>query len=247
MERVPHGFIDELNNVDMRKSRLLVLGLLGLLLLSCEEFTTNMHYTLFSEDELSEICINKDSALSLQIAVSGNKTYDEFVSSRNDYSEEDTIYFISNIGDTVRFSSLNSISINVNYDLATRTVANAEAYTSIVALDPCFMYSIMFGITADKNNNSKIIYKDLFYSRSEYDYKTSIETRFEPKDSSKINILGLKYTYEPVIIMDKAINNCLIIRQYDASSSEILKIIYSRQYGFLVINDKTQILTRMDV
>ena len=211
-------------------------------MVSCRDALINMHYSLFSREELSAIKINQDSAMNLQLRVSNIKTYDEFSSYRKkNYSETDTIHFINEMGDTLKLLEGSSISIQNIPSLSVVTYTNTNLTAALTMLDSVSFESIYFVL---EKGSDKSFYKDIIMTRPNYDYLNGIDVRFFTK-SNISSSENSTMTYEKFEWRNNSIDSCMVFTEFDDSKKELFKIIYSNKYGFLKIKDKQREITRI--
>jgi len=224
----------------MKQIYFLIIGSI-VVFFGCEKTNTIMYYEFFTEEELSNIYINQDSAMNLQVNLSKCITYDEFIVAKTEYKESDTIFFQTEIGDTLKFVAVNAIDVRKN-DAFFRTETGTYAWSEIEPIDSVFIDFVSIGIM--KTSAYDHIERSVFISSSRYKYKNSI---WFDLSGNRVNDTNTYFvvSQEQFVLDNLVIDNCLFIRKFNLLSQEELSIVYSNKYGFIQLKDNQHEITRI--
>lgn len=224
----------------MKQIYFLIIGLV-VLFFGCEKTNTIMYYEFFTEEELSNIYINQDSAMNLQVNLSKCITYDEFIVAKTEYRESDTIFFETEIGDTLKFVAVNAIQVRKN-DAFFRTATGTYAFSEVEPIDSAFIDFVSIGII--KTSAYDHIQRAAYISSQQYKYKNNI---WFDLSGNRVNDTNTYFIVSQgqFVFDDLVIDNCLFLSKFNLLSQEEFSIIYSNNYGFLQFNDNQHEITRI--
>ena len=226
-----------------REIKYIIIMTIGFLsMVSCEDSLVNMHYFLFTREEISTIKINQDSAMNLQTRISNIKTYEEYSDSKKDYFEIDTIHFINEQGDTLKMLESSGIRFIVRPSLSVRTYTNTNLIAGLNMIDSVSFESIYFIL---EKGSDDIFYKDVIMTRPNYDYLNGFDVRFFSQENTTASE-NTTMTYEKFEWRNNSIDSCMVFTKSDNAKNELFKIIYSNKYGFLNIKDNQHEITRVE-
>jgi len=195
---------------------------------SCRDFDKST-YNFFTEEEISEIFINLDSAMQLQTRIEKLENYDEYVGANNRYSEVDTAIFVNEHGETIKSLCTSSIEVQlIPSSFFYPSSSDSWLGSSFTAIDNCFINSLTFALI--KSSSRESIRRDVYFSS----HDSLIDN-----DS-----IGYILSYEPFIWDGEWIENCVKIKGYDKASKEVFKMVYSNKQGFLQIRCRDKEITR---
>ena len=226
-----------------RELKYIIIMTIGFLsMVSCEDSLVNMHYFLFTREEISTIKINQDSAINLQTRISNIKTYEEYFDSKKDYFEFDTIHFINEQGDTLKMLESSGIRFIVRPSLSVRTYTNTNLIAGLNMIDSVSFESIYFIL---EKGSDDIFYKDVIMTRPNYDYLNGFDVRFFSQENTTAS-KNTTITYEKFEWRNNSIDSCMVFTKSDNAKNELFKITYSNKYGFLNIKDNQHEITRVE-
>lgn len=240
------------NLFKMERAKFLIIGLFLVNLFGCKDQTVTMHYNFLDASELSEININQDSAMHFQEIIGKLKTYDEFIVHKyvhnNFYIEIDTVSFLTEMGDTIIFKATSQLVVNEVTSYLSRTDTQISVSSNLEPLEHCFISSIGYDISkSSTQKNMSLVDRFLGASLSNNSITQDFAYTIQGRDVNKIEKKGFVVTYEPYLWAGDVIDSCLIIKQYDISSNEIFKMVYSRKDGFLQIRNILHEIRRLSI
>lgn len=211
----------------------------------CDKSRINMKYHFFSTNELEDVCMNTDSIMKFQSAISKIETFDEFEGKQHMYYENDTVMFHDENGDTITCMSHNVIEV---MELGDALVINPETRTrisiSLSLIDSCFILGTTFDLRKPSEFVEDSLSKFIGFWYTGYPIK-GYDTYLFQSGIIKQDKTHSTVSRETFDLNDTRIENCLFVRFYDASLTEQALIVYSNQYGFLKIKDTQHEITRI--
>lgn len=211
----------------------------------CDKSKIYMKYHFFSTSELEDVCMNTDSIMKFQSKISKIETFDEFEGKQHMYYENDTVMFHDENGDTITCMSHNVIEVTEQGDAL---VINPDTRTrisiSLSPIDSCFILGTTFDLQKPSKFVEDSLSKYLGFLYPSYPHKGYDTYLFESGIIKQDKTLST-VSRETFDLNDTRIENCLLVRFYDASSTEQALIVYSNKYGFLKIKDTQHEITRI--
>jgi hypothetical protein len=224
----------------MKKAIILSLCLFAILGIGCKKYSIcpdGVQYHLFTENEISNIWINIDSAIYLQNKLESIPDQDMY------YSEFETICFVNELNDTLSFYNENTIGPGHN-----EICSNDKpmiAYSFLNALDENFIHYIRFDIEKTIVDTRPIIKTlDFKFENGLVFYSSfSINDTISLDNNTFNNVAGTVYfsvLKEDIEFNNILISNCFIFKFYDEAFNDLLSIQYSNKYGFLQITKNNE-------
>jgi len=210
----------------MKTIKILVFCVAPFFLSCCNEAKIYMKYHFFTRGEVESVYINTDSVIHFQEEVAKYETYDVFKQKQRIYFESDTVEFLSETGDTIKFQSQRGVQIQEKLDafmILPETYSHIGTILLIINNDSFFSY-IGYHMIKEKINDKDSLTNSIEVKTIEQSYSFS-----NPFITSGTNYYVTKEAYNSNNIK---IDNCYFIHFVENNNIK-LQIVYSNKYGFL--------------
>lgn len=213
----------------------------------CDEAKQIMEYHFFSRTELEDIYMNTDSIMSFQNRISEYVSYEQFKGKQHEYSEIDTVLFLSENGDTISCKYDNRIIIDdipdglgLGYHSLTRTMIGIGLYP----IDSCFISGAAFSMQKPSESVQDSLSKRIGFWYPDYKLK-GYDVYLYKTGEIKPDKTYFVVSRETFSLNDLQIDNCIYVRFFDDLSNQQALIVYSNKYGFLKIKNAQHEITRI--
>jgi hypothetical protein len=229
----------------MKPIKILFFCVASFFLSCCNEAKIYMKYHFFTIGEVEDIYINTDSAINFQEKIANCITYEQFRTVQKEYTEVDTVLFLSDNKDTIKCRYYNTIYVKDKSDgLATSSDKESGVLTRLNPIDSCFISGVTFGFLKPKKYNDNTTAKSIGFA-----YRGYSDAVFSA-DLSENSVITSDNGYfilstDTFTLNNIQIDNCMYVRFYNSLSIEQAVIIYSNKYGFLKLKDTKHEINRI--